>query len=41
MRPSLRDSDIRAQGGHPAPRELHIGPWIGVAVIIGLLILFL
>jgi hypothetical protein len=35
--PSIAD-DIRSQGAMPAPREFHIGPWIVIAVIIGLLI---
>jgi hypothetical protein len=33
--------DIRSQGAQRMPREFHIGPWVAVAVIIGLLCLFL
>jgi hypothetical protein len=43
MRPSLRDSEIRAQSGM-APRQFFIGEWIVVAVAIAavaLLIIFL
>ena len=39
-RPSPRDADIRAQDGM-VPREFLVEPWIVIAVIIGLLILFL
>jgi hypothetical protein len=38
MRPSPRDADIRAQDGMPASCEFHVGPWIVIAIIIGLLI---
>ena len=36
-RPSLRDDDVKAQGKLPAPREINVGVWIVVAVIIALL----
>ena len=38
--PSIAD-DIRSQSARPMAREFHVGPWIIIAVIIGLLILFL
>jgi len=33
--------DIRSQSARPMSREFYIGPWIVIAVIIGLLILFI
>jgi hypothetical protein len=35
--PSVAD-DIRSQRGLPSPHEFHVGPWIAIALIAGLLI---
>jgi hypothetical protein len=36
-----RVRDVEQTSARPMPREFHVGPWIVIAVIIGLLILFL
>jgi hypothetical protein len=41
MRPSLRDSEIRAQGGLPAPREFHIGEWIAIVIVVAVTAIFI
>jgi hypothetical protein len=41
MGPASVSDDIRSQTARPMAREFHVGPWIIIAVIIGLLILFL
>jgi hypothetical protein len=41
MGPASVSDDIRSQSAQRMPREFHVGPWIVIAVIIGLLILFL
>jgi hypothetical protein len=35
-RPSVRD-EIEGQGARPTPREFSFGPWIAIAIILGLL----
>jgi len=34
MRPSPRDSEIRAQSGMPMPREVHIGTLIAAVIAV-------
>jgi len=35
-----RVRDVEQTSARPMPREFHVGPWVVIAVIIGLLILF-
>jgi hypothetical protein len=41
MRPSLRHTEIEAQGARPMPREFHLGQWVAIVIIIALLIIFM
>jgi hypothetical protein len=38
LAPQSVADDIRSQGARPMPREFHLGVWIVIAIIIGLLI---